>query len=261
MNLDDKNVSYFLNFPAKRIIGFSFRKDNPFSEKIDDFLFLESFSFSEKGTFLKINVFKKEFFSPLVGRFNLENLLAGISIAFALKVDERTISLALKEFKGVEGRFEVFQGKGFKVILDYAHTPDSLKAVLRTIKEVLRPNYLVCLIGCAGGGRDKWKRPEMAKIAEKYCQKIILSNEDPYDEDPLKILEEMKKGFSEKADFLEILDREKAIKEGIKIASLKKGIFAVFGKGGEKFMIIGEKKIPWSDKKIILEEIEGKEES
>ena len=253
LNLDDKEAEFFLAFPAGRKIGYSLKVDNPLGKLVDEFIFLESYNLSEKGTNFRVNVFGREFFSRLIGEFNLYNILAALSAARALGVGEETISRALSKFKGVPGRFEIIKGKDFEVILDYAHTPDSLEAVLKTIRNVLKPSYLVCLIGSAGGGRDKWKRPEIGRVASRYCQKIILANEDPYDEDPQAILEEIKQGLPKGTDFLEILDREEAIKKGIEIAKSKPGsAFGVFGKGAERLMCLEEnRKIAWSDRKII----------
>ncbi len=253
LNLDDENVGYFLGFPARKKIGFSFDRNNKFKLKVDDFIFLEEKTFLKDKTIFKVNVFKQKIYSNLIGEFNLYNILASISIALALGLEESVVKEAIESFKKIKGRFEVFEKDDYKVILDYAHTPDSLEAVLKTIKNVLNPNYLVCLSGAAGGGRDKWKRPEMGKKLNLYCDKIILANEDPYDEDPLVILKDIKGGIENKEKVLTILDRKEAIKKGIDIVKSKKNsIFAVFGKGSENLMVLrGGEKIPWSDKKII----------
>ncbi len=260
LNLDDKNVDYFLNFPAKKIIGFSLNKNNLFKNKVDEFIYLEKWTFFKDKTIFKTNIFYKEISSNLLGRFNLYNILASLSIAKTMGINGLYIEQGIKNFKGTPGRFEIFQKDNFKVILDYAHTPDSLKATLETIKNILRPSQLICLSGAAGGGRDKWKRPKMGKELEKYCDKIILTNEDPYDENPKQIIEDIKSGIENKEKILEIIDRKQAIKKGIEIIKEENGsIFAVFGKGSENLMVLtNNKKIPWSDKKIINEFINKK---
>ena len=255
INLDDKNTDYFLSFEAKEKIGFSLKENNPFKEKVDKFIFVNSYQLSKKGIDFVLLPFQERLFSPLVGEFNLYNILAAISIALSLKVDLSTIKGALLSFKNIPGRFEVFEREYFKVVLDYAHTPDSLEAVLKTIKQTFLPDYLICLSGAAGGGRDKWKRPKMGEILDKYCQKIILTNEDPYDENPEKIIEDIKRGIKNKEKIEEIISRREAIKRGIELVQSRgNSVFGVLGKGSETQMVIkGGKKIPWSDKKIIKE--------
>ncbi|MBU3922684.1 UDP-N-acetylmuramoyl-L-alanyl-D-glutamate--2,6-diaminopimelate ligase, partial [Patescibacteria group bacterium] len=151
----------------------------------------------------------------------------------------------IKNIKGLPGRMELIIKKPFKVFIDYAHTPDSLEAVYKTLGK-----GLICVLGSAGGGRDKWKRPEMGKIADKYCDKIILTNEDPYNEDPEEIIKDVAKGI--KKDYKIILDRREAIKKALRY----KEKTIITGKGSEILMCVKDKKIPWSDKKVVLEEYE-----
>ncbi len=254
LNLDDENVDYFLSFPSGGTVGFSLSKENDLRGEVDQFAIVEDRQFLPDKTIFKTNFIRGEIYSNLLGEFNLYNLLAAAIIARLVGVNDTIMKEAIKNFKGIPGRFEIFRGSDFKVILDYAHTPDSLEAALKTIKDILKPDYLVCLSGAAGGGRDKWKRPVMGKKLEKYCDKIILANEDPYDEDPQKILEDIKDGIKKKEKVLEILDRKKAIEKGVDIVKEKNNsIFAVFGKGAENSMALaGGRKISWSDKDIIV---------
>ena len=108
---------------------------------------------------------------------------------------------------------KINEGQEFDIVVDYAHTPDSLKAVYQTYNR----HKKICILGNTGGGRDKWKREEMGKIADKYCDQIILTNEDPYDEDPLKIVNEIKKGIKRKPCEI-IIDRREAIHTAIRYA-------------------------------------------
>ena len=154
-------------------------------------------------------------------------------------------------------------GRQVDVVVDYAHTPDSLKAVYETYK-----NYkLICVLGNTGGGRDKWKREEMGKIADKYCGQIILTNEDPYDEDPMKIVEDVKKGIKKKPCEI-IIDRREAINKALKLASHftevlqsrqntnEKVAVLITGKGTDPF-IMGPHgtKLPWDDATVAREEL------
>ncbi|MBU2564426.1 UDP-N-acetylmuramoyl-L-alanyl-D-glutamate--2,6-diaminopimelate ligase [Patescibacteria group bacterium] len=181
----------------------------------------------------------------LLGDFNKYNALAGINICIGLGLDKNKLYKDIKNIKGLPGRMELIIKKPFKVFIDYAHTPDSLEAVYKTLGK-----GLICVLGSAGGGRDKWKRPEMGKIADKYCDKIILTNEDPYNEDPKEIIKDVAKGI--KKDYKIILDRREAIKKAL---SYKEKTI-ITGKGSEILMCVKDKKIPWSDKKIVLEEYE-----
>jgi UDP-N-acetylmuramoyl-L-alanyl-D-glutamate--2,6-diaminopimelate ligase len=112
-------------------------------------------------------------------------------------------------------------------------------------------SQLICILGAAGGGRDKWKRPVLGELAAKYCNEIIVTNEDPYDEDPWQIIEEVAKGTNGKAR--KILDRREAIKEALKLA--KEGdIVVITGKGAEPSIVEKGKKNPWDDRQVVFEE-------
>jgi UDP-N-acetylmuramoyl-L-alanyl-D-glutamate--2,6-diaminopimelate ligase len=136
------------------------------------------------------------------------------------------------------------------VVVDYAHTPDSLEIVYKTLRE---PGHaLICVLGAAGGGRDKWKRPEFGAIAEKWCNGIFLTDEDPYDENPTAILDQVQTGIlSPNTAVHRVLDRKEAI--GKAIASARPGDTVIItGKGSEVSMAVaGGKKVPWSDAEIV----------
>jgi len=195
----------------------------------------------------------------LIGDFNLENIAAAISFGRTLGVDDEIIKRALENFKGVPGRMETVQTQPFRVIIDYAHTPDSLMKIYQTVKSKFQPpnSKLICVFGSAGGGRDKWKRPKMGEIAAKYCDEIILTNEDPYDENPLDIIRQIFKGIESasinhrKPAVYKILDRTEAIKKAISLA--KKDDVVIFtGKGSEPYMHLEKgKKIPWDEKQVV----------
>ena len=260
INLDDQEAEYFLSFKARKIVGFSLFENNPLKDKVDIFLLAKDYQFSERGTrfVLVVNGQEEgEFCSPLTGEFNLYNTLAAIAVTLALGKEKEKIKEKLKNLSPPVGRFEIIKKNHFQIIIDYAHTPDSLKAALKTIKEILKPDYLVSLTGAAGGGRDKWKRKEIGRIASLFSDSVILTNEDPYDEDPKEIIEEIYQGIplAKREKVEKILDRKEAIKRGLELIKKKPGknIFAIFGKGGERWLCLkNDKKIPWSDKKIVL---------
>jgi len=218
VNRDDENSKYFWDIPAKQKIGFS----------IND----------AKNIELNLNI---------MGDFNVLNALAAISVAKAYGINFETCKKALERIKGISGRMEVVSESPVKIIVDYAHTPEQLEAVYKSLNK----NPMVCVLGSCGGGRDKWKRPVLGSIAKQYCRDIFITNEDPYDEDPLEIIDQVAKTAGSNAK--KVLDRKEAIKEAIKLA--KPGdIVIITGKGSEPWMCIKDgKKVPWDDRKIAKE--------
>lgn len=193
---------------------------------------------------------------PLPGDHNVSNALLAIVTATAYGVSTADAAKALATFSNIPGRFERIEaGQPFTVIVDYAHEPVGLKAVYRTARS-MKPRRMIAVLGAAGGGRDKWKRSVLGKVAAKYATIVIITNEDPYDENPVSIMNDVAVGAREggKKDgetlFL-ILDREGAIQKAIHMA--KAGdIVMITGKGSEQSMVVrGRKKIPWSDAETV----------
>ncbi len=194
---------------------------------------------------------------PLVGLFNVYNTLAAITLTRALGASFTTIEQALRGLKPVRGRVEHFYSrkgaeKQVTAVVDYAHTPDSLEQLYKAFKDVPK----ICVLGNTGGGRDTWKRPEMAAIAERYCDSIILTNEDPYDENPRKIIDEMAKGISDKSKLEVIMDRRLAIATALENAP-NGGYVIVSGKGTDPFIMgAHNSREPWSDAEVVQEELQ-----
>lgn len=193
---------------------------------------------------------------PLVGLFNVYNALAAITLTRALGVPFQTIEDALRDLAPIKGRVEHFVSpkestKQLTAIVDYAHTPDSLTQLYTAFKD----QRTVCVLGNTGGGRDTWKRPEMAGIAERFCEHIILTNEDPYDEDPRKIVEEMAKGITDQSKLQIIMDRRLAIRTALEIA--QDGDYVIIsGKGTDPYIMgAHNSKEPWSDAQVVQEEL------
>lgn len=188
----------------------------------------------------------------LMGDFNRSNVAAAEGVLKAAGVTELVRRRAFKTFPGVPGRMEFVRQEPFPIVVDYAHTPDSLRTVYATIKKEVRPNNMICVLGSAGGGRDKWKRPKFGEIASEYCSRIILTDEDPFDEDPMEILDDIEQGVgsNKKGKTSKILDRREAIRTAL--AGAKKGdIVIMTGKGSETYIRIANgKRIPWSDRKV-----------
>lgn len=197
----------------------------------------------------------------LLAEFNLENAAAATRLAEARGVEWKYIEKGLVGFKGVPGRFEIVQKKPFVVVVDYAHTPDSLRKVYATLRNdyCMGPDAgrLICVLGSAGGGRDKWKRSEMGRVAAKYCSEIVLTDEDSYDENLADIMKAIKGGILEDnfpiTKIHEVPDRREAIRKAISLAE-KSDAVVMTGKGSETSIHLAHgKKIPWNEREIALE--------
>lgn len=190
----------------------------------------------------------------LPGDFNKYNILAAATLAKSLNINEEVIRVAVAKIKTIPGRMERAQN----IIVDYAHTPDSLRQVYETCRrelaEINRHGKLICVLGGTGGGRDQWKRKVLGEIAERYCDQIILTDEDPYDEDPLQIIQAVASGIKSRKSEI-ILDRKKAIQKAL-ASSNPKDLIIITGKGTDPF-IMGPHgaKTPWSDMKVVEEEL------
>ena len=152
----------------------------------------------------------------------------------------------------------------FEVFVDYAFTPAALEKVYKTLRSRLSARVpqgkLLCILGAAGGGRDMWKRPILGKIAATYCDTVIVANEDPYDEDPARILSEIKSGILNSqfpiSNFYEILDRREAIAKALSLAA-PEDIVVITGKGSEDSIAWAKgKKTPWDDREVVKEEMQ-----
>ena len=194
---------------------------------------------------------------PLVGLFNVYNALAAIMLTKHLGVPFSAIEKSLRDLPTIKGRVEHFPSpetaaKKIWAVVDYAHTPDSLQKLYEAFKDVPK----VCVLGNTGGGRDTWKRPEMGQIAEQHCEHIILTNEDPYDENPRQIVEDMAKGITDQNKLEIIMDRRLAIRSALERAPDGSYVI-VSGKGTDPY-IMGphNTKEPWSDAAVVKEELQ-----
>lgn len=220
----------------------------------DTFAFLSKIPAQKRFTY-SLGNFPKEIHLRLPGNFNRQNALAALMAAEAIGISTEVSKRALERVDYIPGRLEVVQTRPFGVVVDYAHTPDALEKVY---KELSAPR-LICVLGSAGGGRDKWKRPEMGRIAAKYCDVVILTNEDPYDENPEDIIREIEQGLLEKGknriEYVKVLDRREAIHEALRRAE-KKDVVIITGKGCEQW-IMGPNgsRVLWDDREVAKEEL------
>jgi len=235
-NKDDKEGDKFLNIAVPEKYPYTIGDAEPYELK------KEGLRFTFDGV---------EISSYLSGQFNIYNILAAAVFAKSQNIGTETIKKAIEKFKGIPGRMEKIDGEqSFTVIVDYAHTPDSLEKVY----QVFQGSQKICVLGATGGGRDRWKRKEIGGIAARYCSKIILTNEDPYDEDPKKIVKDIETGITEPI-YTTIMDRREAIREALQ--SAKTGdVILITGKGTDPY-IMGPSgsKLPWSDAKVTREEL------
>ncbi|MBR1513072.1 MAG: UDP-N-acetylmuramoyl-L-alanyl-D-glutamate--2,6-diaminopimelate ligase [Bacteroidales bacterium] len=244
-NLDDKNGDYMLQNTRARKLSYALKHDADFKGAIMESHF--------DGMMLKVN--GTEMFTQLVGGFNASNLLAIYGAAIALGFNKDELLVEISKLHGANGRFDMVHSEnGIVGIVDYAHTPDALENVLKTINEVrCHKETLITVVGC-GGNRDTTKRPEMAAVAVKLSDKVILTSDNPRFEDPDEIIRQMKAGIADddRRKVLSITNRGEAIRTAVALA--KKGdIILLAGKGHETYQEINGVKNHFDDKEVLSE--------
>lgn len=252
INSDDTYSDYIIQDCRAQSIVRVGRKER------DDYI-IENENISLKGLNFDLkfnnNIYKIQ--SPLLGKFNIDNLAQTFAIAVSLGFDPQEICNCLKTATGAPGRMETYNlPNGAIAIIDYAHTPDALEKALQSLKNIHKSvsikGKIICVFGC-GGNRDHGKRPQMGKIACNLSDYVILTNDNPRDEEPQAIFNDILEGISEnyKNNVQIIPNRADAIKYAIDIAK-ENDIILIAGKGHEEYQIIGKERIPFSDKNIIL---------
>lgn len=244
-NADDPESVHFLKCGAQEEYEYSLKNAEPY-EATDDGL-----TFTWHGETVH---------SPLRGEFNISNCLGASTCAAAFGVSDSAIREGIENLSIIKGRVEfvrlaeahpLFEKQDFDVVIDYAHTSGSLTELYKAFSH----KRIIAVLGNTGGGRDKWKRPEMARVADTFADEIILTNEDPYDEDPDRIISEMLPGFKLHEPKI-IMDRREAIHEAISRAASGDAVL-ITGKGTDPYIMLAHgKKLPWSDYKVAREELE-----
>lgn len=243
-NLDDRNGRIMVQNTRAEVIGYSCRSLADHSCRIIEES-IEGMQLSIDGT---------EVWTMLTGAHNAYNLLAIYSAATALGASREDSLVALSRLKPVKGRLETMAGPGgINVVIDYAHTPDALENVLRTLRDVAPEKPLFCVFGC-GGDRDRTKRPEMGAVAAKYADRIILTSDNSRSESTEEIMSEIRGGIPAEAlpKTLSIADRKEAIRTALMLANGGATVLLA-GKGHETYQIIGKEKSHFDEREIVDE--------
>lgn len=249
INADDKSAGYFKAASAAPIIDYGINSNCQVKGEV--------LSASSSGSKFKVQIDSREYLTSttLQGRFNVYNILAGLSVALGFGLDLDKLIAKIPEIDPVQGRMmEIQMGQPFRVVIDFAHTPGALRTVVNSIKEQ-NPNRLAVLIGHAGE-RDLGNRPELARAAEG-ADIVFITMDDPGDEDPIKIAEVMANalksdGKVEGKDYRVIVDRRAAIKEALYWAS-PNDLVLVAGRGHEQYIPLGNKQIHFDDAVVTRE--------
>ncbi|MFH1173336.1 MAG: UDP-N-acetylmuramoyl-L-alanyl-D-glutamate--2,6-diaminopimelate ligase [bacterium] len=259
VNLDDKFASYFLQFPADKKYGYgvNFSSDISGVEEVR----AEDISLNGVGSTFQIN--GSSFDLQLLGRFNVYNALAAISLGLSQKISLEKIAAGLAKVKGVPGRLEfIDEGQAFKVLVDYAPEPESMKQLYQTIDDLnLAPGRIIHVLGSAGGGRDKSRRPVLGELAGQRAQVVIITNEDPYNEDPQAIIDQVAEGVvstgkSLNEELFKILNRQEAIAKAFSIAN-SGDLVLITGKGSEQAICLKNgQKVKWDDRQVVRDELD-----
>lgn len=239
-NGEDKEAGFFTGFAADRKIEYEFSEEPEVSGRGTSFKF--------EGVVID---------SKLLGRFSAENLLAAATVGKALGVKGDVIKKALERIEGIPGRLErIKEGQDFEVIVDYAYEPRSFKNILELVRgRILKSGRLVVVTGSCGGGRDAARRGKMGELAAEYADFVVVTNEDPYDDDPREIINDVAKGAKrggkkEGDDLFLVLEREKGIEKALKLAN-NGDVVLIAGKGCEPVMAVaGGKYVPWDDREV-----------
>ncbi|MDZ7798758.1 MAG: UDP-N-acetylmuramoyl-L-alanyl-D-glutamate--2,6-diaminopimelate ligase [Patescibacteria group bacterium] len=252
VNLDDKASSYFLSFEADK--KYVYGLENKAAKNIS--VIPENYVAEKEGS--RFVVKGKEFNLKLLGKFNIYNALAAVAVGLSQSIALEKIKTALERVETLPGRMEfIREGQDFKVIVDYAPEPVSLRKMYEVI-DLIDKKRIIHVLGSCGGGRDKSRRPVLGQIAGKKASLVIVTNEDPYDEKPESIIDQVAKGAEksgkkEDLDLFKIVNRKKAIETALNKAQAG-DLVIITGKGAEQAICVDKgQKIPWDDRKVIKE--------
>lgn len=251
VNNDDENKDLFLSFPANKKITFGIKSSADYKA--------ENIIETNSGVDFSIN--NRLYKLSILGKFNVYNSLPAIIIGNLLNIKYEDIYTSLNKLSLIPGRMEIInEGQKFLTIVDYAHEKESITGLLNTANNMKKNGgKIIILLGAEGGGRDKAKRPIMGELSAKYADFVIVSNVDPYDDNPKEIIEDIaiiaeKFGKKRNENLFTIEDRKDGIRKAISLAK-ENDIVLITGKGAEQSMIINGQNIPWDDRLIVKEEL------
>ena len=261
VNLDDEHAEYFAGFTADEKYGYKISKSkiqisnkiqNPNLKNIE----AENVELGPDGSIFQLQ--NSNFKLHLLGEFNVYNSLAAAAVGLSQGLNLDTIRSALEKVHGVPGRMEfIDEGQNFKVLVDYAPEPESMRQLYKTVRGagfMVAGAKIIHVLGSAGGGRDKSRRPILGGIAAKNADVVIITNEDPYDENPEEIINQVAAGAVGKQDgvnLFKILDRGEAIAKALGLAH-ENDLVIITGKGSEQAICVADnKKIPWDDREKV----------
>jgi UDP-N-acetylmuramoyl-L-alanyl-D-glutamate--2,6-diaminopimelate ligase len=253
LNRDDAWYEYYDKFPAGAL-KMTYGQHEEAEAKID---YIKLYKKGSEANVIIDHQTKLELATALPGTFNVYNMTAAACVAYLLGIKLKDIIEGIANLEGVPGRFErVVEGLGYDVIVDYAHTPDALEQLLKAAKEVTK-NRVILVFG-ATGDRDKSKRPIMGEIAARLADRILLTDEESYNEDPQAIRDQVREGIETAgatAKLTELADRRDAIEKALSIAKTGDTVL-ITGMGHEQFRIVNGEKLPWNDAAVVRELLE-----
>lgn len=272
VNGDDEKVNYFLNFWSEAKIAYTFNeeiKNETFLKNLSNDALVKDFSIvrgsqaeaTMSGTKVLINDYLVSL--KLLGRFNAQNALAAAAVGLNQDLNLAQIKEGLEEVRSLAGKLELISaGQDFTVIVDYSFEPRAVEKLYQVIN-LINHQKVIHLLGSTGGGRDKTRRPILGRIAGEKADYVIVTNEDPYDEDPAEIINAVAAGVEEAGkelnkNLFKILDRKEAIKKALELAK-KDDLILLTGKGAEQSICLADgKKSPWDEREIVRELIVDK---
>jgi len=259
INLNDKHAGYFLSFPVPAKVGFSVEgKPAAAAEGLTDMVAAKDVQLSAKGSTFTVG--GEAFSLKLPGAFNVENALAAIAVGRVLGLAPEVMVRALSKVEVVPGRMEFIDaGQPFSVLVDYAPEPESFRKLYEAVA-LFPKKRVIHVLGSCGGGRDVDRRPVLGRLAARNADIVIVTNEDPYDDDPGQIIKEVAAGAIEAGKVLDkdlflVLDREEALNKAVALAEAGDMVIAT-GKGAEQAIVTaGGVKLPWDERKKLSEAI------
>ncbi|MDX9893589.1 MAG: UDP-N-acetylmuramoyl-L-alanyl-D-glutamate--2,6-diaminopimelate ligase [Patescibacteria group bacterium] len=254
-NLDSEHSKDFLNHWAEVKFGYTLGNSSSDEAKV---VRAEEIELLGQGSNFQIN--HNPFQTRLLGRHNVENILAALTVGMSQGLSLSAMAKSLETIYGVPGRIEfIDEGQKFKVVVDYAYEPKAVEALYEVVKNVDH-RKIIHILGSTGGGRDTSRRPKLGILAGSNADYVIVANEDPYDEDPKKIIDQVAFGARQAGkklnhDLFKIMDRRSAIAKALSLAG-PNDLVLITGKGSEQAIVVkNNKKILWDDRKVVREEL------